>query len=180
MHSIVSIIIPTYNRKELLAEAVQSCFDQTWRDLEIIIVDDGSADGTDAFVRERLGDTWTDGRVRYYKQKNAGAAAARNYGLKLAASNYVQFLDSDDILLSDKIACQIRELEGERGMESEGCSCYGRMGLRGSPSATQRIGVHCDTQCLHQPVMLSSGSRHVNSSPSVETLVSAEPPRMAD
>jgi hypothetical protein len=144
--ALVSVIIPTYNRVELLGEAVQSCLDQTWPSIEVIIVDDGSTDGTDAFVAERLAGPWS-GRVQYYKQENAGASAARNRGLELARGEYVQFLDSDDLLFKDKIALQVRQIEavGEP-TKPEGCSCYGRIGpLTKDLSETRRIGIKCAT-----------------------------------
>lgn len=139
----VSVIIPTYNRKGLLGEAVQSCLDQTWPDIEILIVDDGSTDGTENFVREQLGGPW-GGKVQYLKQENSGASAARNKGLELAKGEYIQFLDSDDLLFENKIALQIAQLETE--LKPEGCSCFGRFGC--SPqdmNATNRIGARCST-----------------------------------
>jgi len=141
---LVSIIIPTYNRKRLLAEAVQSCLDQRYSNIEIIIVDDGSTDGTDAFVAERLAGPWA-GRVQYHKQENVSASAARNRGLELAQGEYIQFLDSDDILFKDKISLQIAQLEKGDG-KPEGCSCFGRFGHSAQDlSATRRIGIKCAT-----------------------------------
>ena len=141
---LISIIIPTYNRKHLLAESVQSCLDQSYPNIEVIVVDDGSADGTDAFVAGRVAGPWA-GRVQYHKQANAGAAAARNRGLELARGEYIQFLDSDDILFKDKISLQIAQLEKADG-KPEGCSCYGRIGRSAQDlDATRRIGIQCTT-----------------------------------
>jgi GT2 family glycosyltransferase len=89
----VSVIIPTFNRAYLLREAVQSVLDQTYRDLEVIVVDDGSTDGTQDSVANWFG---ADPRVRYAAQANQGASAARNAGLDLATGGYIAFLDSDD------------------------------------------------------------------------------------
>lgn len=92
---IVSIVIPTFERGGLVGEAVRSVLDQTVANLEVIVVDDGSTDGT-ASVIERL--AAVDARVRYVWQRNAGRSAARNHGLEMAQGSYVGFLDSDDEL----------------------------------------------------------------------------------
>jgi hypothetical protein len=94
----VSVIVPTFQRRELVKRAVASVLAQTYRDLELIVVDDGSTDGT----REALGGI--DDRVRYRWQPNRGVAAARNAGLRLARGELVAFLDSDDRWLLDHLA----------------------------------------------------------------------------
>ena len=86
----VSVIIPTYNRKALVLEALESVFVQTYRDYEVVLVDDGSTDGTQTAVAS-LGNG-----IRYLYQENAGEARARNYGLSAARGDIVAFLDSDD------------------------------------------------------------------------------------
>ncbi|HEU5208743.1 MAG TPA: glycosyltransferase [Longimicrobiales bacterium] len=86
-----SVVIPAYNRAHLLPRAIGSVLAQTMPDLELIIVDDGSTDDTRALV-----EAITDPRVRYVHQQNAGAAAARNHGARLAQGTYITFLDSDD------------------------------------------------------------------------------------
>ena len=117
---LVSIIIPTFNRKELLEEAVNSCLAQTYPNLEVFIVDDGSTDGTEEVVLRKLVGEWASKAVQYRKQVNAGASAARNTGLALAGGAYVQFLDSDDILMPDKLELQISELEKKEHQTAEG------------------------------------------------------------
>lgn len=87
----LSIIIPVYNRENLIDRAVASVLAQSFDDYEIIVVDDGSSDATRAVVEEI-----EDSRVRYVFQNNTGAAAARNRGARLANSDYLTFLDSDD------------------------------------------------------------------------------------
>jgi GT2 family glycosyltransferase len=89
----VSVIIPTFNRARFLGEALDSVLGQTYSDLEVIVVDDGSTDGTAELMSARSRD---DSRVRYVPQANRGASAARNAGLDLARGEYVAFLDSDD------------------------------------------------------------------------------------
>ena len=87
----VSVIIPTYNRKELLAATLDSVAAQTFTDYEIIVVDDGSEDGTREFIAAR------DQKIRYLWQENQGVAEARNHALRENHSQYVAFLDSDDM-----------------------------------------------------------------------------------
>ncbi|MCD4832101.1 MAG: glycosyltransferase [Anaerohalosphaeraceae bacterium] len=93
----VSICIPTYNRKDLLRETLASVFAQTYTDFEVVIVDDGSTDGTRQMLEEGGYD------VRYHWQENAGDAAARNTLIKLAGGKYISFLDSDDLLFPSAI-----------------------------------------------------------------------------
>lgn len=144
----VSVIIPTFNRGSLLAEAASSCLAQTWQKIEIIIVDDGSTDGTEEVVAEQLVRGWAGRNIKYHRQENAGASAARNRGLALAAGDYVQFLDSDDLLFKEKIALQVGVLEHRNHMhvQAAGCSCYGQIGVAiGSLASNRRIGVYCRT-----------------------------------
>lgn len=101
----VSVIIPTYNRATLVKEAVESVLRQTYRDVELIVVDDGSTDDTEAALRQ-FGDA-----IRYVKQPNRGMSSARNHGIALARGRYVALLDSDDIWLEDKLELQIALLE---------------------------------------------------------------------
>lgn len=86
-----SVIIPTYNRAALLREALDSVFTQTLNDYEVIVVDDGSTDDTEAMVRNY------PGKIQLLKQKNIGPGAARNAGVAAAVGEYVAFLDSDDL-----------------------------------------------------------------------------------
>jgi glycosyltransferase involved in cell wall biosynthesis len=90
-----SIIIPVYNMEEWLERCIKSVVSQTYNELEIILVDDGSTDGSSDICKE-----WAkkDSRIVYFKQHNAGLGAARNTGLKMAKFDYVTFLDSDDWL----------------------------------------------------------------------------------
>jgi glycosyltransferase involved in cell wall biosynthesis len=144
----VSIVIPTYNRGAMLQEAVESCLNQTFSDVEVIIVDDGSTDGTDAMVAGRREDSWARGHIRYVRQQNQGASSARNHGLSVAAGEYVQFLDSDDLLGASKIARQLEAMQDEANRNASCCLCFGRMMSRaegGVASAGRRIGVRGDS-----------------------------------
>ncbi len=103
---LVSIIIPTYNMRQWIGEAIDSALAQTYPHCEIIVVDDGSTDGTGNWIQERYGD-----RVLYRWQPHRGVARARNHGLSLAHGDYIQFLDADDLLRPEKIAMQVHFLE---------------------------------------------------------------------
>lgn len=100
---LVSVIIPTYNRVHILPVSIDSVLCQTYDNLEVIVVDDGSTDGTESFVRGLA-----DGRVRYIRNTgNHGPAAARNLGVRLAEGEYVAFQDSDDEWRPDKLEKQM-------------------------------------------------------------------------
>jgi len=100
----VSVIIPTYNRAHLIGRAIKSVLNQTYRDFEIIIVDDGSTDNTEEVVK-----SFTDKRIRYIRHKeNKGAATARNIGIKAARGEYIAFQDSDDEWLPAKLGKQMK------------------------------------------------------------------------
>ncbi|CAN5556586.1 hypothetical protein BH10PSE14_BH10PSE14_30190 [soil metagenome] len=101
----VSVIIPNYNRAGMIGETIANMEQQTLTPHEIIVVDDGSSDGSVDYLRS-LGD-----RIRLVVQENAGPGAARNAGLAIATGDYVQFFDSDDLCTPDKIECQASALE---------------------------------------------------------------------
>ena len=101
----VSICIPTYNRKEYLKETIDSIKAQTYKDYEIVIVDDGSTDGTEEMINQ------LDFPVTYYWQQNSGDASARNKLIELAKGKYISFIDSDDLLLPDAIERMVRIME---------------------------------------------------------------------
>jgi glycosyltransferase involved in cell wall biosynthesis len=106
----VSIIIPTYNRAHLIDRSIKSVLAQTYRDFELIIVDDGSADNTEQVVR-----SYNDQRIRYLKHpKNRGVSAARNTGIKAAAGSYIAFQDSDDEWLPRKLEKQMALFEEDK------------------------------------------------------------------
>ncbi len=103
----VSVVIPTYNYAPFLPGAVEGARAQEWDDLEIIVVDDGSTDETPA-VLEALAVENTN--LRWFRQENAGAAAARNRGIEEARGEFVAFLDADDLWLAGKLAAQFDAL----------------------------------------------------------------------
>jgi glycosyltransferase involved in cell wall biosynthesis len=103
----VSIIIPTYNRSALLAEAIQSCISQTYRPIECIVVDDGSTDNTQEIVQIMQNSIDEEFTLKYIFQPNSGSQVARNKGTAIAKGQFIQYLDSDDLLYPNKINQQI-------------------------------------------------------------------------
>lgn len=122
---LVSVVIPTFNRARYLGEAIQSVLLQSYRELQVIVVDDGSTDDTGAVVR-----TISDPRVRYIYQENRGVAAALNTGWRAARGAVIGRLDSDDAWLPELLAALVPYLEGDpslgvvyaraRGMDEHG------------------------------------------------------------
>ena len=102
----VSVIIPTYNRRGYIKHAIDSVLAQTYDDFEIIVVDDGSTDGTGEELKKNY-----DQKIKYIWQENQGESVARNYGVTLARGDYIGFLDSDDIWLKNKLDKQVRILD---------------------------------------------------------------------
>jgi len=105
MKPLVSILIPAYNAQTCLAETLRSALAQTWENKEIIVVDDGSKDGTLALARSFESDV-----VKVFTHNNQGAAATRNKAYSLSCGDYIQWLDADDLLAPDKIAMQMEAL----------------------------------------------------------------------
>ncbi len=101
---LVSVVIPTYNRAYCLAETIGSVLAQTHQNFEVLVVDDGLTDGTEALMRERYG---SDSRVRYLPQANRGVSAARNRGIDAARGDVLALLDSDDTWLPWKLEVQL-------------------------------------------------------------------------
>lgn len=102
-----SVIIPTFNRASFLKEAIDSVLAQKFKDFELIVVDDGSTDKTQEILKPYL----EKNLLKYLIQKNSGVAGARNAGIKAAQSDWLVFLDSDDLWLSDKLLEQIQFLK---------------------------------------------------------------------
>ncbi|MFH2013294.1 MAG: glycosyltransferase [Pseudomonadota bacterium] len=97
----ISVIIPTYNRANFIEEAIESVLSQSYKDFELIVVDDGSTDETGKLV-QRYGE-----RIFYIYQNKKGVSHARNTGIKNSSGEYIAFLDSDDKWLPDKLATQM-------------------------------------------------------------------------
>jgi len=101
----ISVIIPTYNREDFLKKAIDSVLAQTYKDFELIIIDDGSTDKT-----KQLVDSYEQG-IRYVYQDNKGPSGARNKGIRESNAEFIVFLDSDDWFDKEKLGCQFRAMQ---------------------------------------------------------------------
>ncbi len=126
---LVSVIMPAFNSSKYIRETVESVLGQTWRNIELLVVDDASSDSTVDIVREIAA---SDPRVRLFAQsKNSGAAVARNIALQEATGRFIAFLDADDLWRKDKLARQVRFMSDSEAafsftaydlIDAEGCS----------------------------------------------------------
>lgn len=103
----VSIVIPTYNRADMVVECLESVFTQTYTDYEVIVVDDGSTDNTEEILKPY------HARIKYIRHENKGNAAARNSGLDIAKGELIAFLDSDDLWMPDKLRRDVDYLDSQ-------------------------------------------------------------------
>jgi glycosyltransferase involved in cell wall biosynthesis len=118
---LVSVVIPTYNRTHETIVAIESVLAQTYPNVEIIVVDDGSKDGSGEVVAQFVNQKTDAGhRIVFVSQSNQGASAARNRGIAEAQGEYIGFLDSDDIWLAEKLEWQLKALEQ---FKDECCAC---------------------------------------------------------
>ena len=101
----ISVVIPSYNRKDFLKRSIDSAINQTKKPLEVIVVDDGSTDGTETMIKSDYD------FVKFIKQKNKGVSAARNIGIKVSIGEWICFLDSDDEWKKDKLEKQINAVK---------------------------------------------------------------------
>lgn len=102
----VSVLIPLFNSESTILETVQSVLNQTYREIEIIVVDDGSTDNS-----LKVAESISDKRVRVIHQKNRGACAARNVAMEVSSGDFIQFLDADDLLSPNKIENQLKLID---------------------------------------------------------------------
>lgn len=132
---LISVVVPTYNREALVIEALESIKKQTYRPIEIVIVDDGSKDHTRKKVNEwkTIHDNNGDFTVKYVYQQNKGGNVARNNGIQESNGEFIAFLDSDDLWLKDKLTKQMRCFEN--GLDVGAVYC----GLRQINAATGEI-----------------------------------------
>lgn len=103
----ISIIVPVYNVKEYLCECLDSIVNQTYKNIEIIIIDDGSTDGSEVICDEYKK---KDKRIKVVHQKNKGLSVARNKGIELSTGKYISFIDSDDVIDSKMVEILYREI----------------------------------------------------------------------
>jgi glycosyltransferase involved in cell wall biosynthesis len=114
-----SIIIPTYNHAKYIERSISCALAQTYKEIEVIVIDDGSTDDTPEIVK-KFGDS-----IIYHRKTNGGLGAARNTGLKMSSGKYIQFLDSDDIIDKKKVEKQVKILEKDEriAVVYSDCSC---------------------------------------------------------
>lgn len=104
---LVSIIIPTYNRAKYIKKAIHSCLNQSYKNIEVLIIDDCSPDNTKEVI-----ESIKDDRIKYFKnEKNSWPCVSRNNGIKFSKGNYINFLDDDDELLPEKIELQLEKFK---------------------------------------------------------------------
>lgn len=118
MTPLVSVVIPAYNSSRTIGPTIQSILNQTFSDLEVVVVDDGSKDNT-VEIAKKFGE-----RIHCFVQENKGAAAARNRGLSEAKGEYVAFLDSDDLWLPNKLEVQLDVLKKNPNIDAVQCGVY--------------------------------------------------------
>ncbi len=139
----VSVIMPAYNSERFVRIAIESVLAQTVRDIELLVIDDCSTDGTADAVSEYL----YDPRVRYIRMDaNSGAPGARNKGLELAGGKYVAFIDSDDEWLPDKLERQLHTLE-KKGADAV-CTGYNLINENGEMRGEYSIPEEISTELL--------------------------------
>lgn len=126
MDTIVSVIITTYKRSDLLPRAINSVLSQTYKNVEVIVVDDNNPDSEyRALTEKKIKELYPDNfRLFYVKMpKNSGACAARNYGVSVCHGEYINFLDDDDELLPEKIEIQLNYFNTEMGRRCSAIGC---------------------------------------------------------
>tara|TARA_X000000950_G_scaffold284760_1_gene388648 strand:- start:276 stop:1145 length:870 start_codon:yes stop_codon:yes gene_type:complete len=106
-----SVVIPTYNRDEYLERAVRSVLRQSFKDFELLIVDDGSTDGTKDYLSKLKSNFCSTSRLKVINQKNSGVSAARNIGIRESSGKWIAFLDSDDEWSKKKLEIQKKYIE---------------------------------------------------------------------
>jgi glycosyltransferase involved in cell wall biosynthesis len=110
MKETVSIVIPTYNRCDYITDTIISILNQTYDNIEILIIDDGSTDNTKQVIDKIISENSTSKNIYYHYQNNAGACSARNRGMMLSTGTFIQFMDSDDIIDPEKISRQVEKI----------------------------------------------------------------------
>jgi glycosyltransferase involved in cell wall biosynthesis len=129
----ISVIVPTFNRAWILREAIESVLAQTFKDFELIVVDDGSEDGTDRLLAAY------GNRIRVHRQENRGVSSARNAGIAMARGSLVALLDSDDTWLPTKLERQVAFMDSRPGiLISQTEEIWIRNGRRVNPARKHR------------------------------------------
>ena len=141
MKPLISCIIPVYNGEHFLGEAIESIFAQNYRPIEVIVVDDGSEDGTSGVVEK------CPHPIVYIHQKNQGSPRARNRGIQAAKGEFLAFLDADDLWRCEKLSAQMARFESRAELEF----CVGHVQNFWMPEVADEkaeLGNHPKTQAL--------------------------------
>lgn len=140
----ISVIIPTFNRKNLIKKSIISVLNQTYCPTETMVIDDGSVDGTDKFITNEFP------QVKYTWQENSGISSARNLGIQKSKGNWVAFLDSDDEWLPNKLEMQINAIQNKPNFKiCHTNEIWIRNGKRVNPmNKHQKFGGHIFEKCL--------------------------------
>lgn len=157
----ISVIIPVYNTKPYLARCIESVLDQTYEDWELLLVDDGSTDGSDMVCDMYVKD---DSRIKVFHNRNQGPAASRKFGAKEATGNFIMFVDSDDWL--DKEMLQVMYENMQDTGASMVCCIFKDIdddGKISHPQLFQEDYIDCETaeECMYQ----MHHTRHLTGSP---------------
>lgn len=149
----VSVVIPAYNSEKTIRRTVESVLGQSYGNIEIIVVDDGSTDGTGAAITELINGS----KITYVQQEKTSAASARNTGLKKSTGDYVALLDSDDVFEDEKIQKQLAHMK-EHGLEFSFTGFYveGPEGELQEWKSKKRAGIDLKDDLLNEPCILTS------------------------
>jgi len=114
----ISVIIPVFNGENFIAHALKSVLEQSFQDIEVVVVDDGSTDSTPTVVRQ------FPEKVRYIRQERQGVSASRNKGISISRGKYIAFLDADDVWLPHKLERQIAYFKNNPALGGVGCGFF--------------------------------------------------------
>ena len=112
--------MPTFNRKNIISVAINSILNQTFKNFELIILDDGSSDGTEEFINNSYSDYLKSKKIKYFKLNHNGVSVARNFGLNMAKGNIIAYLDSDNQWNPNFLSIMLKELNDS----NKYCSAY--------------------------------------------------------
>ena len=161
MMPLISVVIPTYNNEETIYETVNSVLSQTFVDLEVVVVNDGSEDETLTKLR-----AINDSRLRIFSQKNSGVSSSRNYGIAATSGDFVAFLDADDVWVPDKLASQLKALQAN----PQAAVAYSWVDYIDSTGAFLRPGRHSKFQGNVYTQLLKSNFLECGSNPLIRRL----------
>lgn len=148
MNPTISVIIPTYNRKNIIIDAIKSVLEQEPKNYEVIVVDDGSIDGTEEYVKQ------FNFSITYLKKENGGVSSARNFGIKNAKGKYIAFLDSDDVWMPGILKAQLEYLESHPNIPLVYCDQYIEVEGRIIPETRSARALLLDENSLQKRFLL--------------------------